>query len=73
MLTAVTAYTLYYRAELVAIASRMNNLVEAMGDAFECCGHWAEGYIYSAHQKGWIKGYTTERLNRISMFPGRNW
>ncbi|ANS76225.1 hypothetical protein AWM70_17915 [Paenibacillus yonginensis] len=46
------------RAEFAAIASRFDNLDEQDNDSFsDISGHWAEKYIVSAANKGWIKGY----------------
>ncbi|MED4955399.1 S-layer homology domain-containing protein [Paenibacillus macerans] len=47
------------RAEFAAIASRFDKLDERQNDTFtDITGHWAEKYIASAANKGWIKGYT---------------
>ncbi|MFD1175444.1 MucBP domain-containing protein [Paenibacillus puldeungensis] len=47
------------RAEFAAIASRFDKLDERKNDKFtDITGHWAEKYIASAANKGWIKGYT---------------
>lgn len=47
------------RAEFAAIASRFDKLDERANDSFtDITGHWAEKYIASAANKGWIKGYT---------------
>ncbi|RCX21411.1 MucBP-like protein, partial [Fontibacillus phaseoli] len=47
------------RAEFAAIASRFDKLDERANDSFtDISGHWAEKYIASAANKGWIKGYT---------------
>lgn len=47
------------RAEFAAIASRFDKLDERANDKFtDITGHWAEKYIASAANKGWIKGYT---------------
>ncbi|WP_410769352.1 MucBP domain-containing protein [Fontibacillus sp. BL9] len=47
------------RAEFAAIASRFDKLDERVNDSFtDITGHWAEKYIASAANKGWIKGYT---------------
>ncbi|MCM3703188.1 S-layer homology domain-containing protein, partial [Paenibacillus macerans] len=46
------------RAEFAAIASRFDKLDERSNDMFtDITGHWAEKYIASAANKGWIKGY----------------
>lgn len=46
------------RAEFAAIASRFDKLDEQTNDMFtDINGHWAEKYIVSAANKGWIKGY----------------
>ncbi|MEB9897309.1 S-layer homology domain-containing protein, partial [Bacillus cereus] len=46
------------RAEFAAIASRFDKLNEQANDMFsDIAGHWAEKYIVSAANKGWIKGY----------------
>ncbi|MEF2965311.1 S-layer homology domain-containing protein [Paenibacillus sp. M1] len=46
------------RAEFAAIASRFDKLDERQNDMFtDITGHWAEKYIASAANKGWIKGY----------------
>ncbi|WP_259391941.1 MucBP domain-containing protein [Paenibacillus thiaminolyticus] len=46
------------RAEFAAIASRFDKLNEEANDMFsDVAGHWAEKYIMSAANKGWIKGY----------------
>ncbi|WP_334071312.1 MULTISPECIES: MucBP domain-containing protein [Paenibacillus] len=46
------------RAEFAAIASRFDKLDERRNDKFtDITGHWAEKYIVSAANKGWIKGY----------------
>ncbi|WP_218030533.1 MucBP domain-containing protein, partial [Paenibacillus chibensis] len=46
------------RAEFAAIASRFDNLDEQENSMFsDIKGHWAEKYIVSAANKGWIKGY----------------
>ncbi|WP_230193390.1 MucBP domain-containing protein, partial [Paenibacillus sp. CECT 9249] len=46
------------RAEFAAIASRFDKLDERTNDMFtDVAGHWAEKYIASAANKGWIKGY----------------
>ncbi|GIP53396.1 MucBP domain-containing protein [Paenibacillus vini] len=47
------------RAEFAAIASRFDKLDERANDSFtDITGHWAEKYIASAANNGWIKGYT---------------
>ncbi|WP_435921354.1 MucBP domain-containing protein [Paenibacillus sp. DYY-L-2] len=47
------------RAEFAAIASRFDKLNEQPNNTFsDITGHWAEKYIVSAANKGWIKGYT---------------
>lgn len=47
------------RAEFAAIAARFDNLDETANTMFsDITGHWAEKYITSAANKGWIKGYT---------------
>lgn len=47
------------RAEFAAIASRFDKLDERPNDRFsDIKGHWAEKYIASAANKGWINGYT---------------
>nr|WP_269800216.1 MucBP domain-containing protein [Paenibacillus phocaensis] len=47
------------RAEFAAIASRFDKLDERPNDMFtDIKGHWAEKYIASAANKGWINGYT---------------
>lgn len=46
------------RAEFAAIASRFDKLNEQANTMFsDISGHWAEKYIVSAANKGWIKGY----------------
>ena len=45
------------RAEAAAIASRFDNLESINHNFSDISGHWAEKYIGSAHNKGWIKGY----------------
>ncbi|WP_339318730.1 MucBP domain-containing protein [Paenibacillus sp. FSL R10-2734] len=46
------------RAEFAAIASRFDKLDEKKNDMFsDIKGHWAEKYILSSANKGWIKGY----------------
>ncbi|MCF6465011.1 S-layer homology domain-containing protein, partial [Clostridium sp. Cult2] len=46
------------RAELAAIASRFDKLSPFEADSFsDIKGHWANKYINSASQKGWVKGY----------------
>jgi hypothetical protein len=46
------------RAELAVIASRFDNLETMDTSAFsDVNGHWAEKYINSAFQKGWVNGY----------------
>ncbi|GIP28568.1 hypothetical protein J23TS9_36980 [Paenibacillus sp. J23TS9] len=46
------------RAEFAAIASRFDDLDEQVNTSFsDIKGHWAEKYIVSAANKGWIKGY----------------
>lgn len=46
------------RAELAAIVSRFDKLEERESSAFaDVKGHWAEKYIDSAVEKGWINGY----------------
>ncbi|WP_289356878.1 MucBP domain-containing protein [Paenibacillus sp. S-12] len=46
------------RAEFAAIASRFDKLNEQPNTMFsDISGHWAEKYIVSAANKGWIKGY----------------
>ncbi|WP_187375131.1 S-layer homology domain-containing protein, partial [Paenibacillus antibioticophila] len=46
------------RSEFAAIASRFDQLDERVNDMFsDITGHWAEKYIVSAANKGWIKGY----------------
>jgi hypothetical protein len=46
------------RAEFAAIASRFDKLDEQKNDMFtDISGNWAEKYIVSAANKGWIKGY----------------
>lgn len=46
------------RAEFAAIASRFDKLNEQPNTLFsDISGHWAEKYIVSAANKGWIKGY----------------
>ncbi|GAC42003.1 S-layer homology domain-containing protein [Paenibacillus popilliae] len=46
------------RAEFAAIASRFDKLNNQANDMFaDISGHWAEKYIVSAANKGWIKGY----------------
>ena len=46
------------RAELATIASKFDNLSPFEADSFsDIAGHWANQYINSAAQKGWIKGY----------------
>ncbi|MFL1673421.1 DUF5057 domain-containing protein [Paenibacillus dendritiformis] len=46
------------RAEFAAIASRFDQLNDQANDMFsDVFGHWAEKYIVSAANKGWIKGY----------------
>ncbi|MBE9916842.1 VWA domain-containing protein [Paenibacillus donghaensis] len=46
------------RAEFAAIASRFDDLDEQKNTLFsDIKGHWAEKYIVSAANKGWIKGY----------------
>ncbi|MGG6314288.1 S-layer homology domain-containing protein [Paenibacillus macerans] len=47
------------RAEFAAIASRFDKLDERQNGMFsDIQGHWAEKYIASAANKGWINGYT---------------
>ncbi|MFD1268350.1 S-layer homology domain-containing protein [Paenibacillus motobuensis] len=47
------------RAEFAAIAARFDKLDERESGLFtDISGHWAEKYILSAGNKGWIKGYT---------------
>ncbi|WP_442601526.1 MucBP domain-containing protein [Paenibacillus sp. KN14-4R] len=46
------------RAEFATIASKFDKLDERDNDSFtDITGHWAEKYIASAANKGWIKGY----------------
>ncbi|GIO32661.1 MULTISPECIES: MucBP domain-containing protein [Paenibacillus] len=46
------------RAEFAAIASRFDDLDQQENATFsDIKGHWAEKYIVSAANKGWIKGY----------------
>ncbi|MGF7058932.1 phosphoribosylformylglycinamidine (FGAM) synthase PurS component [Brassicibacter mesophilus] len=46
------------RAELATIASRFNNLSPFESDKFsDINGHWANEYINSAAEKGWVNGY----------------
>lgn len=46
------------RAELAVIASRFDNLSPFESDKFsDIKGHWANKYINSAAEKGWVKGY----------------
>ncbi|WP_136607712.1 S-layer homology domain-containing protein [Paenibacillus dokdonensis] len=46
------------RAEFAAIASRFDDLDQQVNTSFsDIKGHWAEKYIVSAANKGWIKGY----------------
>ncbi|MFD2114137.1 S-layer homology domain-containing protein, partial [Paenibacillus yanchengensis] len=46
------------RAEFAAIASRFDKLNDTKNDKFsDISGHWAEKYIKSAANKGWIAGY----------------
>ncbi|MGZ9586838.1 S-layer homology domain-containing protein, partial [Paenibacillus marinisediminis] len=46
------------RAEFAAIAARFDKLDERPNTMFsDISGHWAEKYIASAANKGWIKGY----------------
>ncbi len=45
------------KAELAALASRFDNLSPFVGDKFtDIAGHWANKYINSAAEKGWVKG-----------------
>lgn len=47
------------RAELAVIASRFDNLSDSESDKFtDIEGHWANSYINSAAERGWVKGYT---------------
>lgn len=47
------------RAEFAAVAARFDKLDERESGLFtDISGHWAEKYILSAGNKGWIKGYT---------------
>lgn len=46
------------RAEFAAIASRFDKLDVSKNDMFsDIKGHWAEKYVLSSANKGWIKGY----------------
>ena len=46
------------RAEFATIAARFDNLSDDLTHNFsDVTGHWAEKYIASAAQKGWIVGY----------------
>ncbi|MDY0236038.1 MAG: S-layer homology domain-containing protein, partial [Gudongella sp.] len=46
------------RAELATIASRFDNLSPFESNSFsDIEGHWANKYINSASQKGWVNGY----------------
>lgn len=46
------------RAELATIASRFDNLSPFVADRFsDISGHWANEYINSAADKGWVNGY----------------
>ncbi|WP_438349829.1 S-layer homology domain-containing protein [Paenibacillus sp. FA6] len=46
------------RAEFATIASRFDKLDERTNDLFtDISGHWAERYIASSANKGWINGY----------------
>ena len=46
------------RAELAAIASRFSELTPSESSPFsDISGHWAEQYIISAAEKGWVSGY----------------
>ncbi|MCR8643641.1 S-layer homology domain-containing protein, partial [Paenibacillus sp. N1-5-1-14] len=46
------------RAEFATTASKFDKLDERDNDSFtDISGHWAEKYIASAANKGWIKGY----------------
>ncbi len=47
------------RAELATIASRFDKLSPFESDKFsDIKGHWANKYINSAAQKGWVNGYS---------------
>ena len=46
------------RAELATIASRFDNLSPFTSNKFsDIEGHWANSYINSASEKGWVNGY----------------
>ena len=46
------------RAEFVAMAARFYEVSDEASSSFsDCSGHWAEKYIASASEKGWITGY----------------
>lgn len=45
------------RAEVAAVASRFDSLSSVKSQFTDVDGHWAEDYIGSANDKGWIKGY----------------
>lgn len=46
------------RAQLATIAMRFDNLEKGLPHNFsDISGHWAEDYISSAVQKGWVLGY----------------
>jgi len=53
------AQNLITRAELSAIAAKFGDLSTAGGIKFsDISNHWAESYINSAVEKGWVSGYS---------------
>jgi hypothetical protein len=52
------------KAELAAVASRFDNLSPFESDKFsDISGHWANKYINSAAEKGWVKGNADGTFN----------
>jgi hypothetical protein len=45
------------RAELAAIATRFDELTGGTSSFSDIAGHWAEEYIISAAERGWVTGY----------------
>lgn len=45
------------RAELAVIAAKFDDLTSGTSKLTDIEGHWAEDYINSAYNKGWVSGY----------------
>lgn len=45
------------RAEFATVVARYNNLSDIKSNFKDVSGHWAEGYVGSVENKGWIIGY----------------